>query len=123
MGSTLHSHQQHDEVVSEIKENIKTSLTETTAHLQTLLTGTAAHLQQLVKEQSCGKKGYENMVGGVQVNKINDSPNSKHVYSSLYSQTTRTRRQQAHDKRTDWWNHRNPSAGNLKLGITISWIS
>ena len=41
--------------MSEIKENIKTSLT-----------GTAAHLQQLVKEQSGGGKGYGNVATGKQ---------------------------------------------------------
>ena len=50
------------------------------------LTGTAAHFQQLVKEQSCGGNSYGNVVGGVQVNRTNDRPNSKHIYGSLYSQ-------------------------------------
>ena len=59
--------------MSEIKENIDK---------KTSPTGEAAHLQQelFVKEQSCGKNGYGNVVGGLQVNRTNDRPNGKHVY-------------------------------------------
>ena len=58
--------------MSEIKEMIDK---------KTSLTGTAAHLQQesSVREQSCGKNGYGNVIGGLQVNTTNDHPNGKHV--------------------------------------------
>ena len=61
--------------MSEIKENIDK---------KTSLTGAAAHLQQelFVKEQSCSKNGYGNVIGCLQVNRTNDCPNDKHVYEN-----------------------------------------
>ena len=58
--------------MSEIKEMIDK---------KTSLTGTAAHLQQelSVREQSCGKNGCGNVVGGLKVNRTNDHTNGKHV--------------------------------------------
>ena len=92
--------------MSQIKEKIKTSLT-----------GTAPHLQQLVKEQSCGGNGCGNVVGGVQINRTTQTVNM--FTAHFIPKTARAWRQPAHDKRSDWWNHRNSSDVKIKFGIII----
>ena len=79
-------------VMSEIKEDIDK---------KTSLTGTAAHFQQelSVKEQSCGKNGYGNVFGGLQVNRTNDwTVNMLTEKIHLISKMAPARRHPAHDK-------------------------